>query len=250
MALPFDRAPLTYSLLAVIAAVFLAEIVLGLLALGSLGGATSQQVLVTLGANVWPVDGEWWRLVTSMFLHIGLLHLAVNCWALYQLGGLFEIWVGSRNLALVYFAAGIAGSAASLLFTLRPAEGASLSAGASGAIFGILGALISFLVRRRDRLTAAAKSLLMQLLFWAGINVFLGVTAAGIDNSAHMGGFAVGLAIGAFLKVHPRFRRSQPPMPGPPPQGGGGSYGDGSYGGGGFGDGSAGGDRGGGYDRS
>lgn len=196
------RAPFTATLLALIAAVFLVET--------ALGGSTRQGVLLLLGANRWPLDGDWWRLLASMFLHIGLLHVAVNGWALYQLGALFEIWVGWKRMAAVYFASGVLGSAASLWFTLRPAEGPTLSAGASGAIFGILGALIAFLFRRRDRLTPQAKSLLFQLLFWAGLNVFLGFTAAGIDNSAHMGGFATGLALGGFLQSRPELRPPQP----------------------------------------
>ena len=197
------RAPLTATLLALIAFMFVVETVVG--------GSTRQGVLVLLGANRWPLYGQYWRLVASMFLHIGLLHVAVNSWALYQLGALFEIWVGWKRLATVYFASGILGSAASLWFTLRPADGPSISAGASGAIFGILGALIAFLFRRRDRLTPQAKSLLFQLLFWAGLNVFLGITSPAIDNSAHMGGFATGLLLGTFLQSRRELRR--PPRP-------------------------------------
>jgi len=205
----FRRAPVTAALLAAIGAVFVVETVLG--------GSTNEQVLVLLGANVWPLHGEYWRLLASMFLHIGLVHVLVNGWALYQLGGLFEIWVGSARMALVYFAAGLTGSATSLWLTLSATQ-ASLSAGASGAIFGILGALIAFLLRRRDRLTPMAKGLLLQLLFWAALNVFLGLSATGIDNSAHMGGCAVGLLIGAFL----RGRQPERPQPAPPPPIGGG----------------------------
>lgn len=193
------RAPFTLAILVLIGLAFVAEILLG--------GSTDQRVLVRLGANVWPLQGEYWRLLASMFLHIGFIHVLVNSWALYQLGALFETWVGSGRMALVYLVSGIAGSVASLFFTLAPAGGHSISAGASGAIFGILGALISFLVRRRDRLTSAAKGLLVQLLFWAGLNVFLGMSVEAIDNSAHMGGFVAGLGIGAFLKAHRRYRR-------------------------------------------
>lgn len=175
-----------------------------------MGGSTDQRVLAALGANVWPIQGEYWRLVASMFLHIGVLHLLVNAWALFQLGGLFEIWLGHWRTALVFFATGIAGSLASLAFTLRPSEGAGLSAGASGAIFGILGALIAFLFRRREHLTSQAKGLLSQLLFWAGLNVFFGFTVPGIDNAAHLGGCAAGLLLGAVFQDRRRFR---PPAP-------------------------------------
>ena len=157
--------------------------------------------------NPLALHGEPWRLVTSMFLHGGWLHIIVNAWALYQLAGLFEILLGSSLLLLVYFASGIAGSIASVLWTHAP------SLGASGAIFGVLGALIAFLGRRRERLTPQAKSLLMQLVFWAGLNVFLGMSSPMIDNAAHLGGCAAGLAIGFFLKERPRYL-PEPSAPG------------------------------------
>lgn len=186
------RTPVTTALLLAIVAMFVVETLRG--------GSTSTQVLLALGADYPPLvqQGEYWRLVTSLFLHIGFLHLVLNGWALYQLGGLFEILLGSGRLLLVYFVSGIAGSIASNLFTR------SLSAGASGAIFGVMGAIIAFLLKRRENLTPQAKSLLMQLVLWAGINVFLGFSTPGIDNAAHLGGCAAGLAIGFFLKERPR----------------------------------------------
>ena len=195
------RTPVTSILLVAIAAVFVLETVRG--------GSTNPQVLLALGADYPPLvqQGEYWRLVTSLFLHIGVLHLVLNGWALYQIAGLFELLLGSGKLLVVYFVAGIVGSIASNLFTQ------SLSAGASGAIFGVMGALIAFLAKRRENLTPQAKSLLMQLLLWAGINVFLGFTTPGIDNAAHLGGCAAGLAIGFFLKERPRYVPA-PPVPG------------------------------------
>jgi len=154
-------------------------------------------VLVRLGAMVpalvWA--GEWWRLLTAMFLHGGVLHIALNGWALYQLGGLFEAWMGSARMAVTYFVSGLAGSLASLFF-LR----GDLSVGASGAIFGVLGALVGVLLRRRGRLSPQAKALLTQLLTWAGINVFLGFSTPNIDNAAHLGGAAAGLLLGVLLR--------------------------------------------------
>src|SRR4051794_11945717 len=195
------RTPVTSVLLVAIAAVFVLETVRG--------GSTNPQVLLALGADYPPLvqQSQYWRLVTSLFLHIGVLHLMLNGWALYQLGGLFEILLGSGRLLLVYFVSGIAGSIASNLFTR------SLSAGASGAIFGVMGAIIAYLVKRRENLTPQAKSLLMQLVLWAGINVFLGFSTQGIDNTAHLGGCAAGFAIGLFLKDRPRYRL-EPAAPG------------------------------------
>lgn len=187
------RTPVTTLLLALIGIAFVAEM--------ARGGSTDANVLVALGANVpqLVLGGQYWRLVASMFLHIGLVHLLVNGWALYQLGSLFEILLGSFSLLVVYFLSGIAGSVASVMF-IR----ADLSAGASGAIFGVMGALIAFLLKRREMLTPQAKSLLMQLLLWAGINVFLGFSIPGIDNAAHLGGAAAGFLLG--LGVRPRFQ--------------------------------------------
>jgi rhomboid protease GluP len=186
------RTPVTTFLLISIGILFLVEVLRG--------GSTDEQVLLTLGANVpelvW--QGQVWRLVASMFLHIGVLHLMVNAWALYQLGSLFEILLGSFALLLTYFASGIAGSVASVIFS-----GADLSAGASGAIFGLLGALIGFLVKHQDRLTPQAKSLLMQLLFWAAVNVIFGFSFKGIDNAAHLGGCAAGFLLGLILPPPP-----------------------------------------------
>jgi rhomboid protease GluP len=212
MRIPWRRTPATALLLLAIAAGFAVEI--------WAGGAADPQVLMRLGADqaeaVW--NGEWWRLLACMFLHDGVLHIAFNGWALYQLGSLFEIWLGSPRLLLTYFAAGLSGSLGSVLWNtygrgdyLRP------SVGASGAIFGLLGALIAFLLRRRSRLTPLAKSLLSQLLFWAGINLVLGATLPLIDNAAHLGGLVAGLVLGlAFKDQTERAPRPAPAGPSDP----------------------------------
>jgi rhomboid protease GluP len=204
------RAPLTTLLLATIGVAFAAELALGFTAGLGLAGPTDRGVLLALGANLWPLAASGaWRLVASLFLHIGLFHLLVNAWALLQIGGLYEGWMGPRRLAIVYFLGGVAGSLASVTFTLAGSD--RISAGASGAIFAVLGALIAFLARRHERLRPEAKSLLFQLLFWAGLNVYLGFTIPAIDNAGHLGGFAAGLLIGFFLRERRALRE-------PPPQ--------------------------------
>lgn len=194
------RPSITWLLLVLIGLAFGAELVVGYLAGFGLGGSENGGVLVFLGANVPELvrDGQVWRLVASMFLHIGFLHLLVNGWALYQLGGLFEMWMGARRFALVYMVAGIVGSAASVATKWGEV---ALSAGASGAIFGLLGALIAILLRRGKNLLPQGKALLQQLLMWAGINVVLGFSISGIDNAAHLGGCAAGFALGWFMKT-------------------------------------------------
>jgi rhomboid protease GluP len=186
------RAPVTIALLIAIGIGYALQLYYG-------------DALTAHGANYGPAirAGEYWRLVTSMFLHGSILHLALNAWALYQIGALCELLVGSPKMLLVYFATGIAGSLVSAWFSAVP------SVGASGAIFGLLGALIAFLLRRRGTLTAQGKSILMQLVFWAVINVFFGFSTPGIDNSAHLGGCAAGLLLGFLLPE----RRQLPPAP-------------------------------------
>lgn len=199
--LPFGprQTPVTLLILISIAIVFALET--------SAGGSTNSDVLIAFGANH-PVAvieyGQWWRLFTSMFVHIGFAHVLLNGWALFQLGSLFELAIGSGSMLVVYVLTGLAGSAASLWWTQ------GLSAGASGAIFGLLGALISFLLRRRDALTPFARSLLSQLVLWAGINVVFGFIMPGIDNAAHLGGCAMGLVLGLLLRGRQPHRRERP----------------------------------------
>lgn len=184
--------PVTILLLVAIGAGFVLETLAG--------GSTDQRVLVGLGANYGPLvwgEGQWWRLLTSVFLHIGFAHLLVNGWALFQLGTLFENWLGSLQMLLVFLVSGVAGSLASMLWHQ---DAATVSAGASGAIFGLIGALITFLLRRHDLLSPAGRSVLGQLVLWAGINVVFGLSVPGIDNAAHFGGAAAGLLCGLVVQ--------------------------------------------------
>lgn len=205
------RAPLTANLLVSLAVVFVLQV-----------GTTvvyGRPLLVQLGASYAPavVDGQVWRLLTAMFLHADILHLLFNSWALFQLGALVELWMGSRRFAAIYFVSGLAGSLASVGWNLMATQPVP-SIGASGAVFGLLGALIAFLGRRRERLTPQARSLLFQLLFWAGVNIVFGFTAQFIDNAAHLGGFFAGLALGAFAEV-PQIDRRPPVQRLPPDHG-------------------------------
>jgi len=187
------RIPVTLLLLLAIAICFVLELLTGI----------KNGPLVQLGVNYGPAvrQGQYWRLVTCMFLHADFVHIGFNAVGLFQLGGLFESWLGSWRLLVVYFATGIAGSLVAAGLSGNP------SLGASGAIFGILGALIGFLARRHRSLNPQGKSILMQLLFWAAINVYFGFTNPFIDNYGHLGGCAAGLLIGATL-----------PDPGPEPR--------------------------------
>jgi rhomboid protease GluP len=155
------------------------------------------EVLQAWGTNIGPLttDGQWWRLVSSMFLHFGVFHLALNMWALYIGGRLAERIFGSGAFALIYFAAGIGGSLSSLLW--NPAVN---SAGASGAIFGVYGAMLAYFLRKH---TAIPASVISQQR-WSGIvfigyNLMNGFSHAGIDNADHVGGLAMGFILGLVL---------------------------------------------------
>lgn len=197
------RAPITVSLIIAIMIVFLGEVSSGI-PFFAVGPAYTEQ-LQRMGALKPGVfeSGELWRLVTAMFVHVGLLHLLLNVWALFQLGSIFEAMFGSTRFLITYFVSGIVASAASAYFT------GGTAAGASGAIFGILGALI-LSIRRSPlwRHQAWTRGFIQQLIGWALINIVIGFMPQ-IDNAAHIGGFVAGLALG--LIPHR--------VPPPPPQG-------------------------------
>lgn len=185
--------PITIGLIIAILLVFVAEIMNGVPFVGV--GQEHLSALAELGAIVPGMleRGEYWRLVAAMFLHIGLLHLILNLWALYQLGYVFEMMFGSVRFLVIYFLTGLTASVTSALF-LDPG---GLSAGASGAVFGILGALI-VAIRRSPvwRHEPWTRGFTQQLMGWAGLNVIIGFTLPGIDNAAHLGGFVAGFILG------------------------------------------------------
>ena len=155
------------------------------------------EVLQAWGTNIGPLTtgGQWWRLVTSMFLHFGVFHLALNMWALYVGGQLAERLFGSQAFALLYFASGLAGSLGSLIW--NPAVN---SAGASGAIFGVYGAMLAFFLRKHSAIPPA----IINQQRWSGVafigfNLMNGFSHAGIDNAAHIGGLGVGFVMGLVL---------------------------------------------------
>jgi membrane associated rhomboid family serine protease len=192
LALPLHKPVATWVLLAFILAVFAAETLLG--------GSTDTEVLVRLGAKVTPLiaAGEYWRLFTSMFLHIGWLHLAFNVYALFVVGTELERLLDWGRFLAIYFFSGLFGSLTSYAFSTN------LSAGASGAIFGLIGALAAFFTVHRRQLGAWGRSRLTNIAFLIAINLFLGFTQPHIDNLAHVGGLVSGFFLGWALV--PRYR--------------------------------------------
>ena len=202
--IPLVKARWTYVLMVAIGLVFAAMTGLGLLVNGDLSGTQNNAILVLFGAQVneYIAAGEFYRLLTSMFIHIGFVHLGFNLWALYVIGqGVEQTYGGSRFL-LIYFLSGLGGS----LFTYV-LGGAGISAGASGAIFGLIGAQIAFFYRQRAVFGDASKAQLRNLLMVAGFNLVFGFTVPGINNLAHIGGLIFGAVVGWLLS--PRY---QPPQ--------------------------------------
>lgn len=153
-------------------------------------------VLIRWGANYKPntlLDGEWWRLITSCFLHIGILHLLANMYALMSIGFLLEPYLGKSRFLAAYLLAGIAGGITSLWW-----HSTLLGAGASGAIFGMYGVFLAMLTTNLiDK--KARKPLLLSIIIFVAFNLTAGLKN-GIDNAAHIGGLVSGLVAGyAYL---------------------------------------------------
>jgi rhomboid protease GluP len=156
--------------------------------------------LVRWGANtgVQTLFAQPWRMFTSMYVHIGFLHLLLNMWCLWNLGMLAEQLFDRWTYFLAYTFCGLAGSLVSV--GLHPMR---VGAGASGAIFGLAGALISALYLGHLPIPRSAlKATLKSLLSFAGYNLFFGAVVPAIDNSAHLGGLVCGLLLGAALARH------------------------------------------------
>ena len=161
-----------------------------------LGAMGRPRMLFGAGAMVplLVVEGEWWRLLTAMFLHFTVVHLAFNSLALYVFGQLIEAALGSRRMLALYLVTGFAASCASFAFISPRGTGA----GASGAIFGMLGAWLVYNLRRRS--LSLARSNIQLALLLIGINLVFGFTVPGIDNVAHIGGLIAGLAAGFVVE--------------------------------------------------
>jgi rhomboid protease GluP len=157
------------------------------------------QLMVHFGANFGPytLSGQWWRLATYMFLHGGVFHIAMNMWCLWNLGALCESLYGRWTYAAVYLITGVAGGLASVAWNPNV-----LSVGASGALFGLTGALIaSFYLGEFSLSGISMKGTLSSLLFFAGFNLFFGSMFPGIDNACHVGGLVSGLILGALIAL-------------------------------------------------
>jgi rhomboid protease GluP len=156
------------------------------------GGSTNTSTLIKFGAkfNPYIYDGEWWRFITPIFLHIGFLHLTMNTLALYFLGPAVERIFGNIRFLFIYLFAGISGVIASFIFS------PNISAGASGAIFGCFGALLYFaLIYPKLFFRTMGPSVITVLVF----NLIFGFTVSIVDNAGHLGGLAGGFLAAGIL---------------------------------------------------
>jgi rhomboid protease GluP len=186
------KTPVTYGLVIACVCVYVTT------ALGTnhLFGFDGQSV-VSLGSNFGPytTDGDWWRLLTSMFLHLGLIHLAFNMWALASFGPIVERLYGSVSYFLIYLVSGLAGSLASVSW--QPQIN---SVGASGAIFGIFGGLLAVQIHNGSSIpTNVLRPLRYTSIIYIACTLIGGLSNTGVDNAAHIGGLAAGFLMGLTL---------------------------------------------------
>lgn len=173
------RPIITYILIAINIIIFILMYVLG-------SGSEDAYTLIKFGANVPELikSGEYYRLLTSTFLHIGIFHLLCNNYALYIIGSQLESFLGKTKFLIVYLISAVCGNLLSLIFT------SGISAGASGAIFGLLGSLLYFGYYYRVYLGNLIHSQIIPIIL---LNLCIGFITPGIDNAAHIGGLIGGI---------------------------------------------------------
>ena len=178
----------TYILIAINVLVFLLMYVIG-------NGSTDLNTLLYFGANNSALVkiGDYYRLVTAIFLHIGFIHLACNMYALYVIGPQIESFYGKIKFLAIYLVGGIVGNLFANIFELN-----TIGAGASGAIFALFGALLYFGYHYRVYLGTVIRTQIVPVIV---INLLIGFTSSGISNAAHIGGLIGGTVLAYALGV-------------------------------------------------
>ncbi len=195
MPIPLSKPFVTYIMLGLIVIVWIL--------MEAAGGSTESAVLIKFGANSGRhilLREEYWRLFTSMFLHIGLAHLGFNAYALFIFGVEMERIYGPVRYGIIYILAGLFGS----LTSFASKGPFVLSAGASGAIFGIIGMNLAYFFLHRQSFGQFGRQRVTSTLVIIGINLVFGFTVPGIDNMAHIGGLIAGFILGFALA--PRYK--------------------------------------------
>ena len=194
----FSRYRITYSIIAINTVVYLFSALFS----GSIVDM-NMQVLVNMGALYGPLTvlkGEWWRLFTAMFLHGGMTHILMNMVSLYIIGRGMEIYFSAKSYLSIYLFSGLLGGLASLY--MHPE---SVGIGASGAIFGVFGALAGFFIAHRKHIGEHTRVFMKEFAVIIAINLVIGFSLPEVDVSAHVAGLTVGFFGGYLLSKDPKF---------------------------------------------
>ena len=152
------------------------------------------------------VDEQWYRLLTSAFLHFGINHLVNNMIMLVCLGSYLERAIGAVKYAIFYFVAAVGSSLISMAYMLR-SDNIAVSGGASGVVFGIIGALLYLVIRNKGRFEDLT---MKRFLIMIALSLYYGFATTGVDNAAHVGGLLVGFVMGLILyRKEKHYRRYQ-----------------------------------------
>lgn len=194
----FREYPLTYSIIAVNIIVYIFSAFFSASMIDM-----NMRTLIDMGALFGPLTvlkGEWWRLFTAMFLHGGMTHILMNMFSLYLIGRGMELYFDGKSYLIIYLFSGLFGGLASLY--MHPQ---SVGIGASGAIFGVFGALAGFFLAHRDKIAAHSKEFMKDFSVVIGLNLVLGLSIPSIDVSAHIGGLFVGFLGGFLISKNPKW---------------------------------------------
>ena len=165
------------------------------------GSSQNTMHMLDCGAAFTPMiiqGGEYYRLFTCMFLHFGIYHIANNMLVLFVLGQRLEPVVGKIKFILIYLLGGLGGNIFSFIMEMKSADYA-VSAGASGAVFAVMGAMLNVVIRNHGRIQDIS---VRQMMIMAGFSLYFGFTSTGVDNAAHVGGMVCGFILAAVL-YHP-----------------------------------------------
>lgn len=186
------KQPVTVSLILINILVFLA--------VELTGGSEDTMHMLQCGAGYTPaiIQGEYYRIFTSMFLHFGPQHLGNNMLVLFVLGGRLERTVGKLKYLLIYLLGGMGGNLLCIFLELDSGDFA-VSAGASGTVFAVMGAMIYAVIRGRGHIEDLSAR---QVVIMVAFSLYFGFTSEGVDNAAHVGGLICGFIM-AVLLYHP-----------------------------------------------
>jgi Uncharacterized membrane protein (homolog of Drosophila rhomboid), COG0705 len=197
----FRRAPLSYVLIGINVVMFLLT--------AFAGGSTDPEVLTAFGAcnRKLIAQGELWRLVVPMFLHIGVIHLVANMYALWVVGPQLESLYGSARFTILYVLSGIGGFVASYFF----AHPESIGAGASGALFGMFGALLVFVYKYRSEIPPLVRATMRRGVWLTlALNLIITFSIPFISRSGHVGGLLTGICLALFIPYSPPSEHKTP----------------------------------------